>query len=117
MPAGADEDGKVVAVVHPAGVGGRAGIPQQQRTGGPVGQGLLLRLRCRHLAVLAQPDVAVRVDEPRQHPALEHPLDRGRTLEGEPASDDPGLGPLVVRTDQDGSQQVQRHAPTQHHSP
>ena len=42
VPTGPDQPGQVVAVVDPGGVGGRAAVAQQQRTGVPVGDRLLL---------------------------------------------------------------------------
>ena len=63
MPAGADHPRQVVAVVHPAGVDGHAGVAQQQRARVAVGDRLLLGGRLVDAALLVEPDVAVRVDQ------------------------------------------------------
>ena len=76
VAAGADDLGEVLALVDPAGVTGLAGVADEQRAGVAIGAGLPLRLLAGHLAVRSEPDVAVRVDEPREHPALER-LDVG----------------------------------------
>ena len=41
VPSGPDDLGQVLALVHPPGVGRAAGVTQQQRAGGPLGQGVL----------------------------------------------------------------------------
>ena len=69
VPAGADQLGKVRAVVDPAGVGGRAAVAQQQRSGRAVVERLLLLGGLVDRAVGVQSDVAVRVDESRHQPA------------------------------------------------
>ena len=71
VPTGADDLRQVLALVDPARVAGLPGVADQQRAGVAVGERLLLGLLAGHLAVRTQSDVAVRVDEPRQHPALE----------------------------------------------
>ena len=62
---GPDQPRQVLALVDPGGVGGRAAVAQQQRPGVPVGDRLLLGGLLVDGAVLVEPDVAVRVDQPR----------------------------------------------------
>jgi hypothetical protein len=62
-----------------------------------------------HLAVGVQTDVAVRVDEPGQHPAIDaRPVARGWRGQTDPAIDDPDLVANLIRSDQDRARQVQR---------
>ena len=70
VPAGADQPGQVVALLDGAVVDRRAGVAQQQGSGGAVQQ------RLRDLAVhigdvtrRRQADMAVRVDQTRDDPA------------------------------------------------
>ena len=70
VTAGPDDLRQVLAVVDPAGVGGRPRVADEQRAGVPVGQRLLLGHLVRHRAVLVEPDVAVRVDETRDDPGV-----------------------------------------------
>ena len=110
------EAGQVVAGLHPAGVGGRAGVAQQQRPGIPVGHGLGLGRRVVDGSVGTQADVAVRVDQAGQHPAG-HGGDvvvaGGGGIRDAPA-DHPGLRAHVVGADEDGTGEVQHlsHAQT-----
>src|SRR4051812_8709429 len=110
VAAGSDDAGQVLAFVDPAGVGGRPGVAQEQGAGVPVGGGLLLLGPLVDRAVRVEPDVAVRVDEAGQHPALDvlRLVDAAqRRLVGEAAAHDPGLGPLLVGAEQDASAQVE----------
>ncbi len=67
---GADEPRQVVAALHHPVVHRHAGVPQQQRAGVPVLGGLPeQRLLVGPPATGRQPDVAVAVDQPGQHPA------------------------------------------------
>ena len=69
----ADDARQVVAVVEAAGVDRRAGVAQQQRAGVTLGFGLGDRLVEFDGAVLAEADVAVRVDQAGQDPAAVAP--------------------------------------------
>ena len=60
--------GQIVALVHPPGVGRAAGVAQQQRPGGPLGQRMLLGPVVGHRPVPLQPDVAVRIDQAGHQP-------------------------------------------------
>ena len=71
VPAGADDLRQVLALVDPVRVAGLPGVADEQRAAVAVGDRLLLRLLARHAAVRSEPDVAVGVDEAREHPALE----------------------------------------------
>ena len=116
VPAGPHQAGQVVAGLHPPGVGGRAGVAQQQRPGVPVGEGLLLGGRVVDGTVRPEADVAVRVDQAGQHPAR-HGGDvvvaGGRGIR-DAAADHPGLRAHVVGADEDGTGEVQHlsHGPT-----
>jgi hypothetical protein len=94
----ADDAGGVVFVVEEAGVGGGAGVAHEQRAGGGVGPGLVVQLGgVVHRATRAQPDVAVDVDEPGDHPAAGGDGFGARhRFEGEPPVDDPEVAFLVV---------------------
>ena len=93
--------GQVVAVVDPAGVGRRAGVADQQRAGVAVGERLLLAGRLVDGAVRVEPDVAVRVDQPGQHPAGDGLVAAaGGAVVGDPAVDHPELVPDVVGPDE-----------------
>ena len=82
VPAAADQPRQVVAVVHPAGVGGRAAVAQQQRAGVAVGDRLLLGGRVVDGAVGVEADVAVGVDQPGHDPALGRRLGTGAAARG-----------------------------------
>ena len=71
VPAGADDLRQVVALVDPVRVAGLARVADEQRAAVAVGDRLLLGLVARHGAVGPEADVAVGVDEAREHPALE----------------------------------------------
>ena len=77
VAAAADQPGQVVAVLHPAGVGGRAAVAQEQRAGVAVGERLLLGGLLVDGAVGVEPDVAVGVDQPGDDPALGRGLGAG----------------------------------------
>ena len=79
VPAGADQPRQVVAVVDPAGVGGRAAVADQQGAAVAVGDRLLPRSPRRSMApCVVEPEVAVRVDQPGHDPALGGGLGAGR---------------------------------------
>ena len=69
VPAGPDQAGQVVALLHPTGVAGRSAVAQEQRTGVAVGDRLPLGLRVLDGAVRSETDVAVRVDQAGHDPA------------------------------------------------
>ena len=107
VPARADQDRKFLAALHPSRIGRRARIPDQQRAGVEVGKCLFLRHGGLHRTGRTQPDVAVGVDEPRQHPAVKHPVRRWRgPMESEPAVHRPQSAPHPVRRSQHGSAEV-----------
>ena len=82
VPPGADQPGQVCALVHPARVRRRARVAHQQDARVAVGERLQLGGRRVDRAVGGEPDVAVHVDEPGQHPAVEDGGRLGgRTLE------------------------------------
>jgi hypothetical protein len=93
-----DDPGGIGLVVEEAGVGGGAGIAHEQRAGGGVGPGLVVKLgRVVHRPARGQADVAVGVDEPGNHPAAGGDRVGVRhRLEGEPPVDDPEVAFLVV---------------------
>src|SRR5699024_1987373 len=66
VPAGADDLRQVVPLVDPAGVGGRARVPDQERARIPVRARLLLARRLVDRAVGVEADVAVGVHEARE---------------------------------------------------
>ena len=110
MPAGADDPRQVVALVDPARVGGGPGVAQEQRAGVAVGQRLLLLRGPVDGAVRVEPDVAVGVDEPGQHPALDVDglVDAGeRRLVGEAAADTQASGRSSSGGEEDPAAQVQ----------
>ena len=83
--------------MHPAGVGRRAAVAQEQRAGVAVGDRLLLRRRLVDGAVGVEAEVAVGVDQPGHDPALGRGLGSGLLLEGDPAVDDVEVARLAVR--------------------
>ena len=105
MPAHPDQPGQVVAVLDPAGVGGAPAVAEQQRAGVAVGDRLRLGRLPVDLAVLVEPDVAVRVDQTGDHPAAGHGLGPGLWLEGDPAVDDVEVAGLAVGEDRSGDAQ------------
>ena len=105
MPAHPDQPRQVVAVLDPAGVGGAAAVAQQQRAGVTVGDRLRLGRVPVDLAVLVETDVAVRVDQARDHPAAGDGLGAGLWLEGDPAVDDVEVAGLAVGEDRSGDAQ------------
>ena len=96
VAAAADQAGQVVTVVHPAGVGRRAAVAQEQRAGVAVGDGLLLGGGVVDGAVGVEAEVAVGVDEAGHDPALGRGLGSGLPLEGDPAVDDVEVAWLAV---------------------
>ena len=84
---------------------GTPAVAQQQRAGVAVGDRLRLGRLPVDLAVLVEPDVAVRVDEARDHPAAGHRLGPGLRLEGDPAVDDVEVAGLAVGEDRSGDAQ------------
>ena len=104
VPAGADDLGQVVALVDPARVAGLARVADEQRAAVAVGERLLLGLVARRTAPWAsEPDVAVRVDEAREHPAARASARRSPSAGGvkdTPPTDDPQLVDDVVGTDE-----------------
>ena len=93
--------------LQPAGVTGRAGVADQQRAGVAVGPGLRLGHGVRHVAAGAQADVAMGVDEPGKHPAIQHDVRRGgRTVEGQPPVHGPESVAVRVRPGEDGSAEL-----------
>ena len=97
VAAAADQAGQVVAVLHPAGVGRRAAVAEEERTGVAVGDRLLLGRRVVDRAVGVEAEVAVGVDQPGHDPALGGRLGPGLLLEGDPAVDDVEVTRLAVR--------------------
>ena len=108
VPARPDQPRQVVAVVDPAGVGGAAGVAQQQRAGVAVGQRLLLRRLPVGRPRRDQTDVAVGVDEPGEGPALERRVDGSRrAVVGDPAVEDPRLVADLLGSDEHRAAQVE----------
>ena len=92
VPPGSDDLGQVVALVDPAGVGGRPGVPDEQGAVVAVGDGLRLGGRVVDGSVPVEPDVAVGVDHARDEPAAQglHVVPgAGGALEGDPAARPP----------------------------
>ncbi len=113
VPARADDARQVVPVVDPAGVGGRAGVAQQQRARVAIGDRLLLAGRGVHRAVLVEADVAVGVDQAGQCPALD---DGGLARAARPfvrdaPVDHPQFVAYVLRADQHPPLDVQHRHP------
>ena len=73
----ADQPRQVVAVLDPAGVGGAAGVADQQRPAVAVVDRLLLGLLVGGGAEVVEPEVAVGVDQPGHDPALAGGLGAG----------------------------------------
>jgi hypothetical protein len=69
MAPGPNDAGQVIAIVEAAGVDWRAAVAQQQSARLALGFGLGDRLVEFDAALRAQPDMAVRIDQPRQNPA------------------------------------------------
>ncbi len=91
--------GQVVAVLDPAGVGGRAAVAQEQGAGVAVVDGLLLGGGLVDGTVGVQPDVAVGVDQPGHDPALGRGLGAGDGLERDGTVDDVQVAGLAVGQD------------------
>ena len=117
VPAGPHQARQVVAVLHPAGVGGRAGVAQQQGTGSPGRPAPAPPpSRRRRRPAAPEADVAVRVDQAGQHPAR-HGGDvvvAGGGGIRDAATDHPRLRAHVVGADEDRTGEVQHlsHGPT-----
>jgi hypothetical protein len=105
VPTHPDQPRQVVAVLDPAGVGRAPAVAKQQRSGVTVGDRLRLGRLPVHLTVLVEPDVAVRVDQPRHHPAAGHGLGSGLWFEGDSAVDDVEVTGLAVGEDRSGDAQ------------
>src|SRR5690625_1005188 len=105
---GADEARQVPALLHPAVVLRGAGVAHEQHAGVAVRPGLRLGLRLAHRTLGTETDVAVDVDEPGQHPALDLPGRLGGHLEGEAPVDHPALVQLGAVADDDRPGEVQR---------
>ncbi len=105
VPTHPDQPGQVVAVLDPAGVGGAAAVAQQQRPGVAVGHGLGLGLVAADLAVLVEPDVAVRVDQAGHDPTARDRLGTRLWLVGDPAVHDVEVAGLTVGEDRSGDVQ------------
>ena len=97
VPAGPDDLGQVVALVHPPGVGRAAGITQQQRSGGPLGQGVLFGDVIRHGAVHLEADMAVGIDQTGQQPAAGNSFGAADGLGPDQSVDHPEVLPVTVR--------------------
>src|SRR5690606_473674 len=112
VPTGPDDLREVVAGVGPAGVGGRAGVTQQQGAGVTVGERLLLGDVVGDGAVPVQAHRAVGVDKAGQHPAVDGTdvAGAGGTVVRDPSVDDPQLAPYLVRADEDPPLHVQHRA-------
>ena len=96
VPPGPDQPRQVVALVHPGRVGRRPGVADQQRARVPVVDRLLLGDLVGRAAVVVQPEVAVRVDQPRHHPPARDRLRPGLLLQRDPAVDDVQVPDLAV---------------------
>jgi phosphomethylpyrimidine synthase len=107
MPARPDQHRELLAALHPAGIGGRARISDQQGSGVEVSQCLFPGHGGLHGTGRAQPDMAVGVREARQYPAVKHLVRRWcGPVESEPAVHRPQSVPHPVRRSQDGSAKV-----------
>ena len=93
------------------GVGGRAGVADEQHARRRGRRAPAARRSPSSTAPSgAEPDVAVHVDEPGQHPALEHVRPApapAAALERDPAVDDPRLADLALVVEDDRAAQVQ----------
>ena len=68
MPSSPDDLRKIVTAIHPSSVGRAARIPQQQRPGLSVGDGLLFGPLIGDSTLPLQPDVAVRINKAGHDP-------------------------------------------------
>ena len=85
-------------IIEAAGVGGRSAVTQQQSPGRTFGLGLGDGLLQWHLAVRAEPHMAVRVDQSGDDPAaVPDRLGPGDRVGMQDTVDDPPLGGLAVR--------------------
>ncbi len=103
MPAGPDDPGQLAAVLEPARVVHGAGVADQQGTGVPVRHGLLFGQGLGNVPGGSESDVAVRIHQARQDPAVQHNVGgNGRLLERQPAVDGPKAVPFLVRGGEHG---------------
>ena len=99
VPAAADQPGQVVAVVDPARVGGRTGVADEERPAVAVGDRLLLGGRVVGGTEVVEPEVAVRVDQAGDDPALGDGVGARLRLVGDAAVDDVEVARLAVGQD------------------
>ena len=103
VAAGPDDPRQVFSPIDPPGVRRAPRVADEQRAGVAVGAGLRLGGRLVDRATRVQADVAVRVDEARQHPAAQHlHVGSGTARPGirDPAVDNPDARARVVRSDE-----------------
>ena len=97
VPAGPDDLGQVVALVHPPGVGRAAGITQQQRAGGPLRESVLFGDVVGHRAGTFQTHMAVRVDQTGHQPASGDRYGVADRFGPDQPVDHPEVTPFTVR--------------------
>ena len=97
VPAGADQPGQVLAPLHEPVVHRGAGVPDEQRAGVPVGDGLLDHFGLVGHAVGHHADVAVAIDQAGHDPAVAcQRLRAADRLVRQPPVDDPQVPSLAV---------------------
>ena len=112
VPAGPDQPRQVVAVVDPAGVGGRAAVAEQQRAARRGPRSPAARWPRRDRAVVVETEVAVGVDQPGTIQPSTARSAPGTRLVGDPAVDDVQLARLAVGQDRAGEpERSSSHAP------
>src|SRR5690606_12392665 len=102
VPPGPDDLRQVLAVVDPAGVGGRAGVAQQHSAAVAEVVSHHLRQDPGDCAVPDEADVTVGVDESGQDPALDGPdvTGTGGALVGDPTAEHPELVAALLGPDE-----------------
>ena len=91
-----------------------AAEPQSRISSAPASRsvdGLLLGRVVGDRAVVVEAEVAVRVDQPGDDPAVHRALGAGHRLEGDPAVDDVQVAGLAVGQDGTGEPERSSHAP------